>query len=162
MTIPHPGSYLYVCGPEQHLIGVVRFRSLVLARADQPVADLMEDEAVTVSPLTDAEEAANLFIDRRVRKVPPVVDGDGRLLGILTEDEAFGILDEEATKTLKSRAAPLRSKCRTCAPHRGCCGANGSFGCCCCSSPRPTRGRCCAPSPTRWRRWSRSPSSSRC
>jgi magnesium transporter len=101
---PHPGSYLYVCGPGQHLIGLVRFRSLVLASADQMVTDLMEDDAVTVSPLTDAEEAANLLTDRRARELP-VVDGDGRLLGILTEDEASGILEEEATEDAERQGA---------------------------------------------------------
>jgi magnesium transporter len=105
---PHPGSYLYVCGPDQHLIGLVRFRSLVLAPTDQMVTHLMEGDAVTVSPLTDAEEAANLLTDRRVRELP-VVDGDGRLLGILTEDEAAGILEEEATEDAERQggSAPL-------------------------------------------------------
>jgi magnesium transporter len=105
---PHPGSYLYVCGPEQHLIGMVRFRSLVLAPADQMVTELVEDDAATVSPLTDAEEAANLLTGRRVRELP-VVDGDGRLIGILTEDEAFDILEEEATADAERQggSAPL-------------------------------------------------------
>jgi magnesium transporter len=104
----HPGAYLYVCGAEQHLLGVVRFRSLVLASPGQMVINLMKDEAVTVSPLVDAEEAAHLLINHRVRELP-VVDGEGRLLGVLTESEAFGIAEEEATKDAEKQggSAPL-------------------------------------------------------
>ena len=87
---------------------MVRFRSLVLAPADQVVTELVEDDAVTVSPLTDAEEAANPLTDRRMRELP-VVDGEGRLIGILTEDEAFDILAEEATEDAERQggSAPL-------------------------------------------------------
>ena len=72
------------------------------------VTDLVEEDTVAVSPLTDAEEAANLLTDRRARELP-VVDGDGRLIGVLTEDEAFDILEEEATEDAERQggSAPL-------------------------------------------------------
>lgn len=104
----HAGVFVYVTEAEQKLVGRVRFRSLVLAQADDDVADLLEAELVTVPPLTDAEEAANLVIDRRLRELP-VVDADGRLLGILTEDHALDIAAEETTEDAERQggSAPL-------------------------------------------------------
>jgi magnesium transporter len=102
------GDFVYVTEAEQMLLGRVRFRSLVLAQADEAVTDLLEDELVTVSPLTDAEHAAALVIDRRLPEVP-VVDADGRLLGILTEDHALDIAEEETTEDAERQggSAPL-------------------------------------------------------
>jgi magnesium transporter len=104
----YAGVFVYVTGAEQKLEGRVRFRSLVLAQADEAVGDLLEDEVVTVSALTDAETAANLLIDRRQRELP-VVDGEGRLLGILTEDHALDIAEDETTEDAERQggSAPL-------------------------------------------------------
>ena len=88
---------VYVTGPEQQLLGAVPFRSLVIARADRAVADLIEDEVVTVGPLTEAEHAAHLFVNRRLEELA-VVDADRRLLGVLTEDQAVNIREDETTE----------------------------------------------------------------
>jgi magnesium transporter len=90
-------AFVYVTDDEQKLVGRVRFRSLVLAQADEAAGDLLEEELVTVAPLTDVEEAASRVIDRRLRELP-VVDADSRLLGILTEDHALDIIADEATE----------------------------------------------------------------
>jgi magnesium transporter len=93
----HAGSCVYVTDSEQKLLGAVPFRSLVLARADRPIAELMEHDILTVTPLTEAEEAANLCVNRRLEELA-VVDGDRRLLGILTEDKAVDIIQDETTE----------------------------------------------------------------
>jgi magnesium transporter len=102
------GVFVYVTEGEQELVGRVRFRSLVLAKADEAAGDLVEDEHVTVAAQTDAEEAASLLIDRRLRELP-VVDADGRLLGVLTEDTAMDIAEEETTEDAERQggSAPL-------------------------------------------------------
>ncbi len=93
----YAGAFVYVTDGEQKLVGRVRFRSLVLAKSDEAAGDLLEEELVTVAPLTDVEEAASRVIDRRLRELP-VVDADGRLLGILTEDHALDIIADETTE----------------------------------------------------------------
>ena len=104
----HAGVFVYVTDNEQTLVGRVRFRSLVLAKADEAAGDLLEQDNITVSPLTSGEEAANMVIERRLRELP-VVDNDGRLLGILTEDHAFDIAKEETTADAERQggSAPL-------------------------------------------------------
>jgi magnesium transporter len=93
----HIGSRVYVTAAEHELVGAVPLRSLVLAQADRPVTDLMAEDVVTVSPLAGAEEAAHLCLNRRLEEVA-VVDGDRRLLGILTEEQAIDIVQDETTE----------------------------------------------------------------
>ncbi|OMC31851.1 magnesium transporter [Mycobacterium sp. GA-1841] len=90
------GAYVYVVEADKVLLGAVRLRNLVLTAADRPVADLIDD-VVTVAPLTDVETAAMTLIDHRLDELP-VIDTEGRLLGILTEDDAVEIAEEEATE----------------------------------------------------------------
>lgn len=90
------GAYVYVVGPDDVLLGAVRLRDLVLAQAERPVAELMNDH-VTVAPLTDVEDAAMTLIDHKLDELP-VVDAEDRLLGVLTEDDAVQIAEQEATE----------------------------------------------------------------
>lgn len=93
----HIGAYVFAVDPDSRLEGVVSFRDLVLADADTPVADLLESDVITIGPLTDQEEAARTVVAHRLLAVP-VVDDDGRLLGILTSDDASDIAEVEATE----------------------------------------------------------------
>ena len=93
----HTGDCIYVTDSDQQLLGAVPFRSLVVAQADCAVSDLMDGEVVAVAPLTEAEHAARLCVNRRLEELA-VVDGDNRLLGILTEDQAMDIIKDETTE----------------------------------------------------------------
>jgi magnesium transporter len=93
----HTGNRVYITDSDQRLLGAVPFRSLVIAQADRSVADLIDGEVITVAPLTEAEDAAQLCVNRRLEELP-VVDGDNRLLGVLTEDDAADIIKEETTE----------------------------------------------------------------
>jgi Mg2+ transporter (mgtE) len=74
------------------VVGVVSLRTLLLAPPDATVSSLMvEPRAVTATDL--AERAARATVDARLLAAP-VVDGEGRLLGILTVDDAARILEE--------------------------------------------------------------------
>lgn len=101
------GAYVYVVDPAGGLLGAVRLRTLVLTPADRPVGELMDDP-LTVAPLTDVEDAAMTLIDHQVDELP-VVDAEGRLLGILTEDDAVRVAEQEATEDAERQggSAPL-------------------------------------------------------
>ncbi|GMA30246.1 magnesium transporter [Litorihabitans aurantiacus] len=93
----HIGAYVFAVDGDGRLEGVVSFRDLVLADADTPVAELVEPDVITIAPLTDQEEAARTVVAHRLLAMP-VVDDDGRLLGILTSDDASDIAEVEATE----------------------------------------------------------------
>lgn len=102
------GAYIYVTDTSGHLLGVVAFRDLLLADSARPVASLMNRDVLWVSPLTDAEEAAQTLDDLNLVAIP-VVDDDKHLLGLLTESIAADIAEEEATEDAERQggSAPL-------------------------------------------------------
>jgi magnesium transporter len=102
----HAGDQLYVVGPEQQLLGVLPYRSLVLARADQPVDELAADDVSTVGPLDDASQAAAVLTRDRLAELA-VVDAEGRLIGVLTEDEALELLEDKATESAEKQGGSL-------------------------------------------------------
>ncbi len=53
---------------------------------DPTVADVMERDVVSVHPETGVQELAKLMHERRIGGAP-VIDGDGRLVGIVTDGD---------------------------------------------------------------------------
>ena len=84
----HAMSYVYVLDPDGRLAGVLSLRELVLADPAQAVDAVMEDDLVTVAVDTDEEEVGRLMTKYNLLAVP-VVDGERRLLGIVTLDDAL-------------------------------------------------------------------------
>lgn len=70
------------------LVGGVTDRDLVVRGLAQkrpgscPVSDVMSETLITVSPDTDAEEAADIMAQHQVRRLPVVEDG--RLVGVIS------------------------------------------------------------------------------
>ncbi|MBO0907569.1 magnesium transporter [Arthrobacter sunyaminii] len=92
----------------RRLVGVVSLRDLLRAAESDPVASLMKDPLSAPATL-DAEEAARYCADAKVL-VLPIVDAETRLVGILTVDDALGILeDAESEDAARAGGAePLR------------------------------------------------------
>ena len=84
---------LPVVDKERHLTGIVELRELVLADSDSLVADLVETQPPFVTATTSAESAARLMADENVLDLP-VVDNAGRLLGLLTFDDADEVIED--------------------------------------------------------------------
>jgi magnesium transporter len=91
--------YAYVLDPGERLLGVLSFRNLLLARPSRTVREVMTSDLATVSPETDQEEVARLLAERRLLAVP-VVDGEGRMQGIITADDVLDVVREEATEDI--------------------------------------------------------------
>ncbi len=70
------------------LVGVLSLKEVISAGAkqDQPVRDLMTVNLVTVHPTTRKEEAVGIFRDYDFMLLP-VVDQEGRMLGIISFDD---------------------------------------------------------------------------
>jgi magnesium transporter len=89
----------YVMDKERQLLGIVSLKDLVLANPDTMVSEIMRLGARTVNTNTDQEEAARILRDNNLLAVP-VVDVEGRLVGIITWDDVADILEEEATEDM--------------------------------------------------------------
>src|SRR5699024_9589646 len=75
------------------LLGVVGLRRLLGADEDALVGDLAH-EAVRAFATEDREDAARRFFAAKLLAMP-IVDGEERLLGILTVDDAIDVLEQE-------------------------------------------------------------------
>ncbi len=89
--------YLYVLDDEEHLLGVVSLRQLMMNPADSDLSSIMETDVIAVSMETDQEEVAQIVSRYNIMAVP-VVDHDGIMLGIVTVDDVIDIIREEATE----------------------------------------------------------------
>jgi magnesium transporter len=87
----------YVLDSERRLIGSVRLRDLILAPGFRRVADLMEQDTHAVHLSEDQEDVAHQLARYDLLALP-VVDEDGRLVGIVTHDDAMDALEEAATE----------------------------------------------------------------
>ncbi len=94
----------YVTDRSRRLIGLVSVRQLLLAEGDAQVEDIMETNITYVETTDDREDVARMF-DRYDFLAIPVVDGEGRLVGIVTVDDAIDVIQEETTEDIARMAA---------------------------------------------------------
>ena len=90
---------IYITDDARVLEGVISLRHLWVADPDKKVEEVMEKIVAKVSTDTDQEEVARL-LQRLDWLAVPVVDNEGRLVGIVTIDDAVDILEEEATEDI--------------------------------------------------------------
>ncbi len=95
----------YVIDDKRHLIGVLPLRRLLLADETTAISDIMSDDEqiVSVHTLEDQEVVAELVRKYDLLSIP-VVDGEGRLVGIITIDDIVDIIEEEATEDFQKMA----------------------------------------------------------
>ncbi|MGQ9510564.1 MAG: magnesium transporter [Thermaceae bacterium] len=96
--------YLYVVDEEGRLIGVLSLRDLIVADPKTRVKEILNPDVVYVRTDTDQEEVARLMADYDFT-VLPVVDEEGRLVGIVTVDDVMDVLEEEATEDIHKLGA---------------------------------------------------------
>ncbi len=102
---------IYTCyvTEQRKLVGIVSVRDLLLHDYEDKVEDIMETNVISVGTLDDREEVARMF-DKYTFTVLPVVDKDGRLVGMVTVDDAIDVLTEEATEDIEKMAAIVPSE----------------------------------------------------
>ncbi len=89
--------YIYVVDKHRHLVGVATLRQLILARPQATLADIMTKDLIKVRVHEDKEKAAHILARYDLLALP-VVDGEGRLVGIVTHDDVMDVLVEAATE----------------------------------------------------------------
>lgn len=96
-------SRIFVVNENNQLVGRIRLRDLAFAKWDTPIAAFMAHEQISISAYADQEEAAQM-IARYDLLALPVVDSEDRLLGVITHDDAFEILEEESTEDIERQS----------------------------------------------------------
>ena len=103
---------IYTCyvTRDRTLIGLVTVKDLLLTVDDDTkIESIMLTNLISVTTHTDQEEVARLFSKYNFLALP-VVDGDNRLVGIVTFDDAMDVIEEEATEDMEIMGGMLPSE----------------------------------------------------
>ena len=100
----------YVTAKDRTLMGLVTVKDLLLAEDDEtPIEDIMLTNLISVTTRTDQEEVAHMFSKYNFLALP-VVDGENRMVGIVTFDDAMDVMEEEATEDIEMMSGMLPSE----------------------------------------------------
>lgn len=89
--------YLFVVDRDRKLVGVVALRALITSQPSAHIHAFMSRNVISVPAGTDQEECARL-LKRHGFLALPVVDAEGRLLGVISVDDLVDVIEEEATE----------------------------------------------------------------
>ncbi|MBR8702104.1 Magnesium transporter MgtE [Fusobacterium sp. DD29] len=89
---------------ERRLEGIVPINELIINEEDTKIADIMTDNIEKVEVDSDQEYVAHLFRKYDLSNMP-VVDKEGRLVGIITIDDIVDVIDQENTEDMQKMAA---------------------------------------------------------
>lgn len=97
---------IYTCYvlEDRKLIGIVSAKDLMTLDDNTLIQDIMETEIISVNTHSDQEETARLFSKYDLLALP-VLDFDGRMVGIITVDDAMDVMVDEATEDITIMAA---------------------------------------------------------
>jgi len=95
---------LYTTDTQGRMQGVLSLKELLAAPEGSRIADIAWEEIVSVRPTADREEVARITSKYDLVAVP-VVDDEGRLLGVVTVDDVIDAIVEESTEDVQRLGA---------------------------------------------------------
>lgn len=102
---------IYVCfviSADRKLEGIVTVKDLLLADDDTIIEDLMDRNVIFATTTDDQETVSAMFSDYDLMALP-VVDTEGRLVGIVTVDDIIDVMEQETTEDFEIMAGILPS-----------------------------------------------------
>ena len=97
--LPEDFYDLIVITPTYHVVGEVPLARLVRAKRSEKLESLTLDSLHTISADMDQEDVALLF-QREDLGSAPVVDDEGRVIGVITVDDIMDVINEEAQEDI--------------------------------------------------------------
>ncbi|MBQ8611789.1 MAG: magnesium transporter [Oscillospiraceae bacterium] len=94
----------YVIDKARHLTGVVTAKQLLLAGIDQTIGEIMDENVIYCTTADEQETVTQLFSKYGFISLP-VVDGENRLVGIVTVDDVITVMEDAATEDMEMMAA---------------------------------------------------------
>lgn len=99
----------YVLDAGRKLIGIISLRALVIRDDNLKVGDIMREDYISVHVDDDQEELSDLFKKYGYLAIP-VVDSEGRLVGIVTVDDILDVIEEETTEDMERMGGVIDSE----------------------------------------------------
>ncbi len=99
----------YVISKDRVLLGTVALRTLILCDDNTLVTEIMNTKVISVNTHDDQEIVADYLGTYDFLSLP-VVDNEGRLVGIITVDDAIDVIEDENTEDFEKMAAIMPSE----------------------------------------------------
>jgi magnesium transporter len=93
-------TYLYVTDANQKLVGVVSLRDLVFRKPERRIGDIMNRDVKLLWVDADQEEIARQFEHYHYMGLP-VLERDGRLVGVVRASDVIEVMRREATEDMQ-------------------------------------------------------------
>ncbi len=90
-------DYAYVADPEEHLLGVISLRDLLIASPQTRAEDMMDPRVVSVGLEHEKEEIAKLFAKYGLKAIP-VVDEENHIEGVIPFKSLLEVVAPELGK----------------------------------------------------------------
>ncbi len=97
--LPEEFYDLIVIDPYYHVVGEIPLNRLVRAKRSEKIKEISLEDIHIIPATMDQEDVAHLF-RREDLGSAPVVDEDGRLIGVITIDDVIDVIDEEAQEDI--------------------------------------------------------------
>ncbi|HEX2933031.1 MAG TPA: magnesium transporter [Candidatus Binatia bacterium] len=92
--------YVFVVDAQEHLLGVVSFRDLLVSPGEKLVQDVMRTEVISAPEDLDQEALSKLFMRHHLLMMP-IVDQEGRIKGVVNLNDIVDVVQEEATEDIQ-------------------------------------------------------------
>ncbi|MDI9430121.1 MAG: magnesium transporter [Planctomycetota bacterium] len=96
--------YIYVVDQDHGLIGLVSLKDLILARPTQQISDIMHEDVISADVSDDQEPVAHK-IEKYDLLAIPVINGDSKLVGIITHDDVMDVIRQEQQEDVEKLMA---------------------------------------------------------
>lgn len=101
--LPEDFFDIIVVDPAYHAIGKIPLNRIIRAGRSEKIKNLTLDDTHPIPADMDQEQVAHIFRRENIVSAP-VVDENGRLLGVITIDDIVDVIDEEAQEDLLKMA----------------------------------------------------------
>lgn len=97
-------NWCYIVDDQKKLIGSISLKDILFAKDEVIIEDIMEHDIHYVYTHDDQEEAVRLISKYDITSIP-VIDSSKTVLGIITVDDIFDVVEEEATEDIHKMGA---------------------------------------------------------
>ncbi len=98
---------VYLLDENGRLAGSIPLDRLVVSEDDASLGSLSRGVPISVPAIADREEVAEVIADKDLTALP-VVDAEGRLIGVVRHEALYDVVEEEATADMQSMVGASR------------------------------------------------------
>ena len=97
--LPEQFYHLILTDPKASLVGVVALGRLMASNRTTNLKEIIDDDCHSVNAIDSQQDVAYAFNQYHLISMP-VIDNGGRVVGVITIDDAMSVLDEEAEEDI--------------------------------------------------------------